>query len=184
VICVKLGLPNRGLGSPHVLLGSLRCRAPRTLFYTANAEFIIPGQPPISGTDALRSLLQWDSVLHSSLNFGPVELLGDTLFAGPGSERNAWFQGIGLDSIVYASGSRFVFEGSLIKGVYPSSLTPQSTEDFEARVREFMGWAAEYAPDDMARLLPNGVFRYDREAAEAWLDLLAVYGSNDEPRLP
>ena len=154
-------------------------------FHTPDAEFVIPGQPPIRGTEALRSLLQWDSVLNSSVRFGPVEQqLGDTLFAGPGSERNAWFQGIGLDSIVYASGSRFVFEGALIKGIYPSSLTPKSTAEFEARVEAFMGWAAAYSPDDMASLLPNGVFRYDREAAEAWLDLLAVYASNDESRLP
>jgi hypothetical protein len=149
-------------------------------FHTPDAEFIIPGQPPIRGIEAMRSLLQYDSVLQSTLSFGPGIQRGDTLFAGQGSERNGWFRGIGLDSIAYASGTRFVFEGALIKGIYPESLVAETASEFEVRVEAFMSWAAENAPDELSALMPDGLFRYDRESAEAWLILLARYAGRDD----
>ena len=88
--------------------------------HTRDAEFIIPGQDPINGTEELRSLLQWDSVMRSQISFTDLEVNGDTIIAGSGSESNFWFQGIGLDSIAYAPGTRVVFDGKLIKGIYPA----------------------------------------------------------------
>ena len=144
-------------------------------FHTSDAEFVIPGQVPIRGTDAMRDLLQWDSVLQSSLAFDGFEEVGDTLLVTSGSERNLWFSGVGLDSITYGPGLRIVFDGALISGIYPSALTPESQAEFEGRVGEFMGWAAQAAADDVGRLMPNGLFRYDASAALVWLELLQRY---------
>ena len=144
-------------------------------FHTENAEFIIPGQQPIRGKEAMRALLQWDSVLQSSLVFGAAEEEGDTLTVSSGSERISWFSGIGLDSIAYGPGLRIIFDGPLIRGVYPSALVPSSAAEFEARVGLFMGWAAQEAQEDLGQLMPNGLFRYDAESATAWLDVLARY---------
>jgi hypothetical protein len=144
-------------------------------YHTPNPEFLIPGRRPIVGTEAMRALLQWDSVLGSQLRFDAGQWSGDTLTVGAGAERNAWFGGIGLDSIHYAPGTRFVFERDRIRGVYPSSITAKSAEEFEAKVGAFMVWAEANAPE-VTELAPGGQFRYDGESARRWLDVLERYG--------
>lgn len=143
--------------------------------HTADAEFLLPGQTPIVGTAALRALLQWDSVLASRIRFEPGHWSGDTLFAGKGAESNAWFRGIGLDSVLYAAGTRFVFEGDKIRGIYPSTLRPESTAEVESRFGAFFEWAGANAPE-VSELAPGGQFIYSGEAAERWLHVLARYG--------
>lgn len=143
--------------------------------YTADAEFMIPGQRPIRGTDAMRSLLEWDAVLGTRLEFSGFEERGETLFVASGTERNAWFSGVGLESIEYGAGLRVVFEGDLIAGIYPSGLTPKSASELETRVGAFMTWAGTHAPDELERLLPEGYFQYDSQSARAWIRLLDRY---------
>jgi hypothetical protein len=142
--------------------------------HTAHAEFLIPGQEPIIGIAAMRALLQWDSVLESRIRFEPGRWSGDTLFAGEGFESNAWFRGVGLDSILYAAGTRFVFEGDEISGIYPSTLRPESLGDVEEAFDAFFEWAGVDAPE-VSALAPGGRFIYSAEAAERWLDVLARY---------
>jgi len=89
-------------------------------------EFRIPGQPLAKGSESVRALLQWDSVLGSQIRFEPERWSGDTLVMGAGIERSAWFAGVGIDSLRYSPGTRFVFEGDLIRGIYPSSLEAES----------------------------------------------------------
>jgi SnoaL-like domain len=147
--------------------------------HTADAEFLIPGQGPIIGIAAMRGLLQWDSVLESRLRFEPGRWSGDTLFAGEGVESNAWFRGVGLDSILYGEGTRFVFEGDRISGIYPSMLRPGSMGEAEDRFRAFFEWAGVNAPE-VSELAPGGRFLYSGEAAERWLDVLARYSAGGD----
>lgn len=142
--------------------------------YTPDAEFLIPGQHPIRGTEAMRDLLQWDSVLDSRIRFRTDRWRGDTLVAGVGVERNAWFAGVGLDSIVYAAGTRFVFDGEKISGIYPSTLSAKSMSEFEPKYRAFFEWGEANAPE-VARLAPGGQFVYTGAAAEEWREVLARY---------
>ncbi len=123
----------------------------------------------------MRSLLQWDSVLTSQLRFGAGEWNGDTLVISGGSERNAWFAGVGMDSLTYGPGLQVVFDGGLIAGVYPSAPTPESGAEFEDKFGAFMTWAAAYEPETVAGLLPEGLFQYNRDAAVDWLALLERY---------
>ncbi len=148
-------------------------------YHTPDAEFLIPGQNLIRGTEPMRALLQWDSVLASQIRFEPESWAGDTLVVGPGVERNAWFSGVGIDSIRYGAGTRFVFEGDRIKGVYPSALEPESLEAFQTRVGAFLGWAQTNAPE-VEELAPGGLFTYDRESAAAWLVVLDRYRDGRE----
>ncbi len=152
--------------------------------HTSDAEFLVPGQPPIRGTKAMRSSLHWDSVPQTHISFRISHMVGDTLILGPGSEGSLWFQGIGLDSITYAAGTRVVFEGGLITGVHPSSLLPESRSELQTRFDELMDWAARNAAEEIALLLPEGSFRYDPEHAITWLALLARYAAREEPDLP
>ncbi|MDK1104105.1 MAG: hypothetical protein QGD93_10905 [Actinomycetota bacterium] len=45
----------------------------------------------------------------------------------------------------------------------------------DAEFGDFMTWATAHAADELNRLMPGGLFRYDGEAAEDWLELLARY---------
>ncbi|MEJ2216179.1 MAG: nuclear transport factor 2 family protein [Gemmatimonadota bacterium] len=147
-------------------------------FHTSDPEFVILGQPPIRGRDAMRSLLQWDSVLNSHIRMEPSRWLGDTLILKAGSERNAWFEGIGLDSIRYSAGTRIVYQGDRIKEVHPSDLVPQSAAEFQAKAEAFFRWAQTNAPE-VAQLAPGGSFKYDRGSAAVWLQVLQRYGERD-----
>jgi len=144
-------------------------------YHTRTARFLIPGQDTIVGTDAMRALLQWDSVLGSEIRFDDGEWSGDTLVLGGGTERNAWFRGVGLDSVHYAPGTRFVFEGDLINGVYPAALAQPWADEFATKVGAFMTWADGNAPE-VADLAPGGRFKYDGESARRWLVVLERYG--------
>ena len=143
--------------------------------HRADAEFIIPGQRPVRGTESMRSLLEWDVVMGTHLEFSGFEERGDTLFVASGVESNAWFSGVGLESIEYGAGLRVVFDGDLITGIYPSGLTPDSASEFKAHVGAFMTWAGTHAPDELERLLPEGYFQYDSQSAHAWIKLLGRY---------
>lgn len=146
-------------------------------FHTPDAVFLIPGQDTIAGLDAMRRLLQWDSVLESSLRFGPSAERGDTLFVEGGSERSLWFAGIGIDSILYGPGIRVVFEEDLIAGIFPSALRPASGQEFERKLTDFLGWASTNAANELETLLPQGRFRYDGAAAASWLPVFDRYAA-------
>jgi hypothetical protein len=148
-------------------------------YYAPDVEFVIPGQDPIRGTDANRSLLEWDSVMNSRIRMVPSGWAGDTLTMAAGSERNAWFRGIGLDSIRYAAGTRVVYRGDRIKGIYPANLEPGSAAAFQARAQAFFAWAQANAPE-VAQLAPGGLFKYDGASAEAWLEVLRRYEENED----
>jgi hypothetical protein len=147
--------------------------------HTIDAEFLIPGQEPIVGTEEMRALLQWDSVLGSEIRFDPGRWRGDTLVLGEGAESNAWFRGIGIDSVLYAAGTRFVFEEDDIRGIYPSEIQPGSMNDFRSKYAIFFEWADTNAPE-VSQLAPGGQFTYSGEAAERWLAVLARYGWQPE----
>lgn len=147
-------------------------------YHTPDAEFLIPGQRLMAGTESMRALLQWDSVMGSQLRFVGVQWSGDTLSVGPGVERSAWFAAIGLDSIRYAPGTRFVFEGDRIRGIYPSALTVESAQEFNEKIGVFMAWAQENAPE-VSQLAPGGQFTYDRRSAQGWLEVLERYRTAD-----
>jgi hypothetical protein len=53
--------------------------------HTAQPEFAIPGQDVIRGREALRTLLQWDSVLGTRLDMSGFTERGDT--GGIGAEQ-------------------------------------------------------------------------------------------------
>jgi hypothetical protein len=147
--------------------------------HTQDAEFIIPGQKVIRGSENLRSLLQWDSVLQSRIKFTDLKVHGDTLIAGAGSERNFWFDGIGLDSIVYASGTRVVFQGKFIKGIYPATIVSESSKELERCFQRFMIWATQNASEDLVQLMPDGFFIYNSESAKEWIKLFDYYNSQN-----
>ena len=149
--------------------------------HTPDAVFLIPGQDTIRGLGQMRGLLQWDSVLQSSIAFGPSELRGDTLVLDQGSERSLWFSGIGMDSLHYAPGLRVVFDNGLIDGIFPSALTPASATEFETKVGRFLAWGTQNATRELATLMTDGRFRYDADAARQWLVILDTYADAIEP---
>lgn len=73
-------------------------------------------------------------------------------------------------------GTRIVFEGDRIKGIYPSALDSASAAEFQSRAGAFFAWATSNAPE-VARLAPGGRFRYDAVSAGAWLEVMRRYAA-------
>ncbi len=145
--------------------------------HTAQPEFAIPGQDVFRGREAMRALLQWDSVLGTRLDMSGFTERGDTVFIKEGSEQNRWFAGLGLARVEYRPGTMFVFDGHRIAGVYPTGFTERTTEEFMPLMQAFMAWASEHRSDDIEQVLPDGRFVYTPVAAHQWLDLLAAWAS-------
>lgn len=140
--------------------------------HTPDTEFLMPGQEPIRGRDALRDLLEWDAVLESQLEMQGIRLEGNTLWVERVVERNRFFQALGLDQVRYGPGTRFVLREGLIAGLYPAQQSEEDLARGRAAYQRLMDWLAADRPDALQRLLPGGKMRYDAESARLWLDVL------------
>jgi SnoaL-like domain len=145
--------------------------------HTADSEFLIPGQDPIRGTEALRDLFQWDHVLESELVMTGIRSVGDTIIIDSTIERNQWFRGLGLVEVHYGPGTRIVLKDGRIAGTYPAGFDDQTQQHLMERFQMLVQWISEHRADALDQLLPGQKFRYDAETAEHWLEILAEWNN-------
>lgn len=145
--------------------------------HTAEAEFLIPGQPPIRGTIALRNLFEWDAVLESELVMSAINSNGDTIFVDSVTERNKWFQAMGLAEVRYQPGTKIVLRDGQIIGTYPATFDEATLRQFTRVFERLMQWLATQRPEALAQLLPEGRFKYDAASARLWLEVLAEWNA-------
>lgn len=140
--------------------------------HAADAEFLIPGQQPVRGTEALRALFEWDAVLGSQLIMEGISADGDTILIESIVERNKWFQAIGLAEARHKPGTRIVLREGRILGIYPAAFDDGTQSRVIEQLDRVVGWLSANRPDTLERLLPGGKFRYDAASAGLWLEVL------------
>ncbi len=143
--------------------------------HTSDAEFLIPGQHPIRGKEALRHLFEWDSVLGSELAMTGLSIAGDTILVDTVIERNRFFRALGLTEVRYQPGTRFVLRNGQIAGTYPAALSEESLKSGIEEYQHLFQWLSANRPDAYSRLLPGGLFRYNASNARLWLQVLAEW---------
>ncbi|RMG68240.1 MAG: nuclear transport factor 2 family protein [Calditrichaeota bacterium] len=140
--------------------------------HTADTRFFLPGQTPIVGREALRALLEWDRELDSRLWMGGIHQKGDTIVVDAIVEKNAFFQALGVDSVRYRPGTRFVLRGGKIALTAVAPLDEASRNAGLPAFLVFKSWLAQHFPDTLQHLLPGGRFRYNAQSARLWLKML------------
>jgi len=150
--------------------------------HTADAEFVIVGQEPVRGTAALRDLFEWDAVLGSELVMSAIHSDGDTIVVDSVTERNRWFQAIGLAEVRHRPGTRIVLRDGRILGTYPAAFDDETQKRLIERFELLIHWLVENRPETMDQLMPGGKFRYDAASARLWLDVLAERNNSNGQR--
>ena len=140
--------------------------------HTDDTEFLMPGQPPIRGKEALRDLLEWDAVLESELTMSDISIDGDTILINTVIERNKFFQSMGVTDVRYQPGTRFVLRNERIVGTYPAAISEESLNKGRKEYQNLIQWLSTNRPNTLERLMPNGKFRYDAASARLWLKVL------------
>jgi len=148
--------------------------------HTGDAMFTIEGRPPYSGWESLRELFEWDAALQSELEFSDVNIDGSLLTIGAATGRNRLFRELGVEEVRYRPGLRFKLRGSLIQGIYVPGFDQQSQKAVEAAFQPLIEWLASHDHDALARLMPDGRFRYDAASAAQWLEIVAAWRSAQE----
>jgi len=139
--------------------------------HTNDAEFIIPGQRPVRGKNALKDLFEWDAVLGSQLTMSDISMNGDTILINSITERNKFFLFLGIPEVRYQPGTRFVLRNGLIAGTYPSALTEESLKKGVEKYERLIQWLSANRPDTLERLMPGGKLTYNGANAKMWLEM-------------
>jgi len=148
--------------------------------HTRETVFLLPGQDPIRGKEALRGLLEWDATLGARLDFRGIRVEGNTIVVDSIIERTRFFEALGIPEVRYGKGTRFVLEDGLIAETRPANFDDETARRIRQAFDALLPWLSEHHPGDVARLLPGGKFRYDAESARRWLELLAEWrAAND-----
>lgn len=147
--------------------------------HTEDSEFVIPGQGPIKGQEALRDLFAWDEVLESRLVMEQISTDGDTIHIDRIVERNKWFEGLGIPEVRYQPGTRMVLRDGRILGTYVSGFDKETEMLVGERFPRLMHWLSTDRPDALQSLLPGGKFRYDAASARLWLQVLADWNQQE-----
>jgi len=141
-------------------------------FFTADAEFGMDHQFTLKGRDAIHDIVAWDATLKSNISFSEISGNGQVLTVDRIVERNQWFELAGIQEVTYRPGTRIAFEGGQITAIQAAQLSEESIRAVTEAMDKFMPWAAANHPEKIQRILPDGRFAYNAEAATIWLELL------------
>jgi ketosteroid isomerase-like protein len=142
--------------------------------YSGEAVFEVTGQFSLTGTEQIRNITKYDSVLNIHMSISNVEASGDTVFCDL-TETNDWLKTAGIDEAHYEV--MFVFEKGLIKHLQAKS-KPDTEHAFAQVLSPLMTWAIEQDLPVLKELMPEGKFVYNAENARKTLNLLRLWNES------
>jgi len=144
--------------------------------YAEEAHFRVPGVFDLQGREALRGLAEYDRELHIVLEFGEIEMRGDTVFCQV-KETNEWIETAGISELYY-QGFIVVRRGWIETIEIP--LTPESEKAYRRVMMPLMGWARAERPEQLAEMMPQDEFVYNAGNAQRSLSLLQDFKQNQQ----
>ena len=140
-------------------------------YFADDVTYIISGDPPYIGKAAVRPLLEWDSVLMTTVDIGGLSVSGDTVTVDSWVENSEWFRLIGVPGTRSLPGSRFVFEKGLIKTVELSGQVSEDAKALAVHFRAFMIWFVNTHRDRVNEVRDKTFFRFSAQRAADWMQL-------------
>ncbi len=144
-------------------------------FYAEDVTYLMPGETPIHGREALRKYFEWDSTLNMTLEVGELTAFGDTVVVGSFVEGNQFMTLLGVKGLHSLPGSRYIFENGLIKKVEFSGETQEDAGLLRTRFGAFMNWFVHSYPGRVKEVRDRSFFQSNRERASDWLQLATEY---------
>jgi hypothetical protein len=135
-----------------------------------DAVLEIPGlEMLIKGKEERRRIAEYDSVLNTVLTPSAFTVRGDTVFCSI-IESNDWLEAAGIPEIYYPRTMHVVKDAKI---VYSSGwMADSSAAEIGNVLGEFVPWASENHPEEMARMMPGGSFIYNAQNGEMVMGLL------------
>ena len=147
--------------------------------FTDDAEFELVGQAKITGHEQLRALHDYDTGLHTELQFYNCVAAENTVTCEV-REQNDWQRAANIPEYHYTS-AVFTFKDGLIQKIV-ATMSPESAQVLGATMQAFNKWAMGKRPDAVAKLLtPDGQFIYAQESARIVVDLLKEWQASVNP---
>jgi hypothetical protein len=139
-------------------------------FYTSDAVFEIPALNTfLQGTEELRGLTCYDSVLHSHLEIDSIRVYGDTAFCSV-LETNDWLTAAGVGS-AYFPNVTFILENRRISFIN-AALSDSSGQQLKTVLSSFLPWVHVKYSTEFAGVAPNGQFLYNAKSAQMMVAFL------------
>jgi hypothetical protein len=129
----------------------------------------LPGRPPLN---EIRKIEAWDAAVQSRKMYESWEVQGDTIIIGTIIERNNWYSHGGIRQVEYQPGSMFIFREGKIFKIRSSDMTVESQQLIQDMFRNFLAWAQENKPGELARLMPNGAINLEEGNSKEWFLLM------------
>jgi len=149
-------------------------------YFDEETAFIMQGsEMRLRGEEEIRSMSQYDSVLHTELIIENLQVDGNTVICEI-TERNLWLEAAGLPPLHYDS-TLFYIIGDRIRKIvsFPSDSSIQGMMDV---LNKFIPWLASTYPYETMDMMPGGEFEYSAENAERIIALLNEWRNSLEKR--
>ncbi len=138
--------------------------------YSDDIKFDIPSfDMHLSGKSALRGVAEYDSVLNTEMTLNDITSVGDTAFCEI-VETNDWMEAAGISSAVYPRALFVVTDGRISQVM--AELSDSSAAEFSRVLSQFVPWAEENHPREMARMMPGGRFIYNAQNGQTVVGIL------------
>lgn len=138
-------------------------------FFAPNIRYEMVGIWVMQGLEELRALAEWNAAISNQLILGKIKMRNNRLEC-QAKETNDWLKLVGIDAVYYDA-IKFEFENDKIS-IVRAKIAPKSEMAMDRATNRVMRWALEESPDEIGDIMPRGLFKYGREAAEKWLALL------------
>jgi len=137
--------------------------------FADDATLQVQGMVSLTGKEALRGMVEWDSVLHTRLTFYDMATEGDTVLANV-VESNYWLAALGIEEILHPT-TLVVFRNGLISRM-ESDTDSSDSHAIRHSLDAVLEWALLERPHVARSLVSDAGFRYNAESAGRWLHLL------------
>ncbi len=116
----------------------------------------------------LRAALAWDTGVNGSLTYQNLRE-GENTIRGLFTERNDFFQLLGIEGLQSQQTFRFDQDGLIVEQIY-EPIPDQSS--WQEAMEPAIGWASQHRSEELVEIYPNNQMIYTEEMAKRWLILL------------
>jgi hypothetical protein len=146
----------------------------RALSYVTDDFTLHRGDPDLAlDRAAFASMLEWEFATGTRLMYEELAWEGDTVTA-VFRETNEFYPMVGLKGRKYNFTFRFAGDDIHELTVEPVACGCPTLEE---KMDGFLQWARKNRESEIDRVYSGGRFTYDRESAEAWMELLREWRS-------
>ncbi len=131
-----------------------------------------------AGATAFLARVGWDSVSSTQWTLDSVRLTDDSTVTAQLSVTSTWHQLLGVGTVIHDRAT-FLFRDACLAELRVGPLTPDSREQLELALANFLAWAQHEYPQRLDRIRPHGLLDYQARRAADWLALIREWQTGE-----